>query len=144
MQDIDFGKIYSSKRLNNKQDILGHHQNNTRMKNLRKLSFVTFVFLFAFAMGLLSGIYLNDKKLGSKEYLDQELITNHLGKNLKSWDGAKFTEDKDIQTGEEKMISRNVGPRVENPSDNTARGVDQELPGAGKGQDADQRKKVLF
>ena len=114
MQDIDFGKIKFSKKSNIKQDILRYRQKNILMQNLRKLSFAIFSFLFVFTVGLLSGIYLNTKKSESRENLEQEPITNYLGEGLKLQKETKNRKDKNTQAGKEKIISRNIGSKVEN------------------------------
>ena len=124
MQDIDFGKLRFSKKPGAKQDLLRHQQSNVLMTNLRKLLFIIFIFLFAFSVGLLSGIYLNNKKLEPKNGINQEPITNYLEKDKDIEKKSKTIENKTLpkdQDEEEKMVSWNIGPTNSGFPDRTSR-----------------------
>ena len=95
MQDIDFGRLYKSQRKHHSSEYrspLHEKDNNYRSPLFRTSTFLIFLFLFAFTIGLASGVYIRE----SKDSYNRENIQ-----------GKKYLLSKNQNTNE--FASANIG-----------------------------------
>ena len=105
MQDIDFGRLYNKKKIkksynNEYRSPLHGEQDNNRSPLFRTSTFLVFLVLFAFTIGLASGVYIRESKANNISY------NTSSSKNIVE-DPLNLTGQKSIKS--EEFVSGNVG-----------------------------------